>query len=94
MILVTGAAGFIGSAFVWQLNENGINDIIISDKLQTEEKWKNIAKRDYYDWVDRDELFEWLEVEENAEKNKSNSTYGSLFCDNGKRRRLPNEKQL
>ncbi len=71
MILVTGAAGFIGSAFVWQLNENGINDIIISDKLQTEEKWKNIAKRDYYDWVDRDELFEWLEVEENAEKIKA-----------------------
>ena len=71
MVLVTGAAGFIGSAFVWQLNENGVNDIIISDKLQTEEKWKNIAKRDYYDWVDRDELFQWLEVEENAEKIKA-----------------------
>ncbi len=71
MILVTGAAGFIGSAFVWHLNESGINDIIISDKLQTEEKWKNIAKRDYYDWVDREELFQWLSVEENASKIKA-----------------------
>ncbi len=68
MILITGAAGFIGSALVWKLNELGRNDLILTDKLRTEEKWKNIAKRDYYDWVDRDELFEWLAVEENAKK--------------------------
>ena len=68
MILVTGAAGFIGSAFVWQLNEEGIKDIILVDKLRHEDKWKNIAKREYYDWVDRDELFDWLKVEENAKK--------------------------
>ena len=28
MIIVTGAAGFIGSAFIWKLNEMGINDIL------------------------------------------------------------------
>mgnify|MGYP000146127333 CR=1 FL=1 len=33
MILVTGAAGFIGSAFVWQLNQEGIKDIILVDKM-------------------------------------------------------------
>ncbi len=66
MILVTGAAGFIGSAFVWKLNEAGINDIIVSDKLRTEDKWLNLRKRDYADWVDRDELFDWLAVPENA----------------------------
>lgn len=68
MILITGAAGFIGSAFLWHLNQCGISDIIISDKLKTEEKWKNIAKSDYYDWVDRDELFDWLK--ENGNKIK------------------------
>ena len=66
MILVTGAAGFIGSAFVWQLNQEGIKDIILVDKLRNEDKWKNIAKREYCDWVDKDELFDWLAVEKNA----------------------------
>ena len=32
MIIVTGAAGMIGSAFVWKLNEMGINDIINSEQ--------------------------------------------------------------
>lgn len=64
MILITGAAGFIGSALTWYLNELGIEDIIISDKLHSEDKWLNIRKRSYYDWVDRDELFEWLEKKE------------------------------
>ncbi|SJZ97287.1 ADP-L-glycero-D-manno-heptose 6-epimerase [Cetobacterium ceti] len=68
MIIVTGAAGFIASAFVWKLNEMGIKDILLVDKLRTEDKWLNIRKRDYYDWCDRDELFTWLENPENAEK--------------------------
>ena len=71
MIIVTGAAGFIGSAFVWQLNQEGIKDILLVDKLKHEEKWLNIAKREYYDWVDRDELFDWLGVEHNATKVKA-----------------------
>ena len=62
MIIVTGAAGFIGSAFVWQLNTMGIEDIIVSDKLRTEDKWLNLAKRKYYDWVDKDDLFNYLET--------------------------------
>lgn len=61
MIVVTGAAGFIGSAIVWELNRCGIEDIIVADKLRTEDKWRNIAKRKFYDWVDRDELIEKLE---------------------------------
>lgn len=68
MIIVTGAAGMIGSAFVWKLNEMGINDILVVDKLRTEEKWLNLRKRDYADWVDRDELFNWLANPANAEK--------------------------
>lgn len=68
MIIVTGAAGFIGSAYIWKLNEMGINDILAVDKFRTEEKWLNLRKRDYADWCDRDELFKWLENEENANR--------------------------
>lgn len=78
MIIVTGAAGFIGSAFVWQLNEEGIKDIILVDKLRNEDKWQNIAKREYYDWVDRDELFDWLAIENNAKKIKAIIHMGAI----------------
>ena len=66
MIIVTGGAGMIGSAFVWKLNEMGIKNILIVDKLRKEDKWLNIRKREYYDWVDKDNLKEWLACKENA----------------------------
>lgn len=66
MIVVTGAAGMIGSAVVWKLNEMGIHDILLVDKLRHEEKWLNIRKRDYRDWMDRDDFLSWLEQEESA----------------------------
>lgn len=44
MIVVTGAAGMIGSAVVWKLNEMGIHDILLVDKLRNEDKWLNIRK--------------------------------------------------
>jgi ADP-L-glycero-D-manno-heptose 6-epimerase len=68
MILITGASGFIGSALTWELNENGINDIILSGELEKEDKWLNIRDRDYYDWIHKSDLFEWLAIEENAKK--------------------------
>ena len=66
MIIVTGASGFIGSAFVWKLNEMGINDILLVDKMECKNKWLNVRKRDYADWCDVDDLFLWLENKENA----------------------------
>jgi len=60
MILVTGAAGFIGSAIVWHLNKTGLDNILVSDKFRCQEKWKNLRKRRFFDWIDRDELLEWL----------------------------------
>lgn len=68
MIIVTGAAGFIGSAFIWKLNEMGIKEIIAVDKLRDGDKWLNLRKREYSDWVDKDNLFVWLDNEENAKK--------------------------
>jgi ADP-L-glycero-D-manno-heptose 6-epimerase len=61
MILITGAAGFIGSALIWRLNEDGITDIIAVDSFHSGDKWKNLRKRDFHDWVDRDALFDWLD---------------------------------
>ena len=66
MIVVTGAAGMIGSAIVWKLNTMGINDILLVDKLRHEEKWLNIRKRDYRDWIDRDDFLSWLSTNEAA----------------------------
>ncbi len=68
MIIVTGAAGFIGSAFIWKLNSEGITNILAVDKLHSGDKWLNLRKREYADWLDRDELFDFLAKEENAKK--------------------------
>ena len=41
-VIVTGGAGFIGSAMVWALNQRGINDILVVDHLgDNPDKWKN-----------------------------------------------------
>lgn len=68
MIIITGAAGFIGSAFIWKLNCMGITDILSVDKLRDGDKWLNLRKRKYSDWLDKELLFSWLEKEENAKK--------------------------
>ncbi len=56
MIIVTGGAGFIGSAFVWKLNNEGIDDILIVDELGTTGKWKNLAGRKFTDYIHKDEF--------------------------------------
>lgn len=49
MLVVTGGAGFIGSALVWALNERGREDIVIVDSLGSEGKWKNLRGRRFLD---------------------------------------------
>lgn len=58
MIIVTGGAGFIGSAIVWKLNDMGIDDIIIVDHLGESEKWKNLVGLKYLDIFHKDEFLE------------------------------------
>jgi ADP-L-glycero-D-manno-heptose 6-epimerase len=55
-ILVTGGAGFIGSALVWALNERGHTDIVVTDFLGSDEKWKNLVPLKFADYVDAGEF--------------------------------------
>jgi len=61
MLLVTGGAGFIGSNVVAALNEAGRADIVINDVLGTDQKWRNLAKRQVADVVAPADLFHWLD---------------------------------
>ncbi len=56
MIIVTGGAGFIGSALVWRLNQLGKEDIIIVDEFGKDEKWKNIMHLKYADVFDKNDF--------------------------------------
>jgi ADP-L-glycero-D-manno-heptose 6-epimerase len=54
--IVTGGAGLIGSTLVWALNRRGVDDILIVDRLDTSEKWKNLVPLRYADYLDADEF--------------------------------------
>ena len=57
MYIVTGGAGFIGSAFVWQLNNYGIEDILLVDDLGQTEKWKNMLNLGVKEYLQKDVFF-------------------------------------
>ena len=54
MIIITGGAGFIGSNMVWELNKEGITDIIIVDNINTTDKWKNLINLKYESYIHKD----------------------------------------
>lgn len=60
MYIVTGGAGFIGSAMVWELNRQGVDDIVVVDNLARTEKWKNLVNRRYADYLHRDAFMDLL----------------------------------
>lgn len=60
-VLVTGGAGFIGSALVWALNRRGCEHIVVSDFLGTTEKWRNLTPLRFADYVEADELLPRLQ---------------------------------
>ena len=61
MIVVTGAAGFIGSNMVSKLNSEGFKDIVVVDDFSHPEKNKNFDDKEYTDKVHRDDFIEWMD---------------------------------
>ena len=64
VILLTGAAGFIGSYLLGFLNKQGFKNIIIVDDFSIEDKWFNFDSKEFIAKVERDVLFDWLKREE------------------------------
>jgi ADP-L-glycero-D-manno-heptose 6-epimerase len=58
MIIVTGGAGFIGSAIVWRLNSINTEDIIIVDSLGSDEKWMNLVGLRFTDFIHKDDFLD------------------------------------
>ena len=63
MIIVTGAAGFIGSCMVGYLNKKGCENLILVDEFDDEEKDHNLHGKKFRVRVERENLFEWLKFE-------------------------------
>ncbi len=57
-LFVTGGAGFIGSALVWELNRRGCENIVVCDRLSSDEKWKNLVPLRFADYIDGNELLQ------------------------------------
>jgi ADP-L-glycero-D-manno-heptose 6-epimerase len=60
MILVTGAAGMIGSGVVRYLNDIGHTNLLLVDDLKRTDKWKNLVGKQFVDLISRHALFEWI----------------------------------
>lgn len=59
-IIVTGGAGFIGSCIVRELNDRGIEDIIVVDHIAQTDKWMNLRNKSYIKYINRDEFLQQL----------------------------------
>lgn len=59
-IVVTGAAGFIGSCLVGFLNEHGYKNLILVDEFDREDKEPNLEHKHFREKIEREEFFNWL----------------------------------
>ena len=62
-IVITGAAGFIGSCLVTFLNDAGYNNLILVDDFSREDKEPNLEDKRYIEKIEREVFFEWLQAE-------------------------------
>ncbi|HEC80382.1 MAG TPA: ADP-glyceromanno-heptose 6-epimerase [Firmicutes bacterium] len=61
MIVITGGCGFIGSALIWGLNRRDIENILVVDLFQTDDRWKNLLNLRFKDLISKDAFIEKLE---------------------------------
>ncbi len=61
MIIITGAAGFIGSCMISKLNSENHNDLILVDDFSNSEKNKNLEGEKFIEKIDRNIFFDWFE---------------------------------
>jgi ADP-L-glycero-D-manno-heptose 6-epimerase len=66
MIVVTGAAGFIGSNLVTKLNQEGLTNLLLVDDFTHADKNKNLEKKQFTEKTDREDFIEWFRY--NADK--------------------------
>ncbi len=66
MIVVTGAAGFIGSAMIAKLNRSGYQNIIAVDHFDRDDKNANLTNLTISQFVNRDTFFQWLDNNHDA----------------------------
>lgn len=65
MIIITGAAGFIGSNISARLNDLGYDNLILVDDLASCDKWKNLLNTRFLDLIPRESLIEFLKENSN-----------------------------
>jgi len=57
---MTGGAGFIGSALIAALNKRGITDILVVDRLGSDQRWKNLVNLRFADYIDKEDFLEMV----------------------------------
>jgi ADP-L-glycero-D-manno-heptose 6-epimerase len=68
MIVITGGAGMIGSMIAWYLNTKlQRDDLVLVDHITHESQWQNLVHRQYVEYLDRDQLFDFLEDNDEVE---------------------------
>lgn len=60
-VLITGGAGFIGSALAWALNGRGVERLVLVDRLGSSDKWRNLVPLRFEDYLEAEALLPALE---------------------------------
>jgi ADP-L-glycero-D-manno-heptose 6-epimerase len=64
LLIITGAAGMIGSGVIRHLNDQGQNQLLLVDDLKLDDRWKNLLGKEFVDLLAIDKLIDWLQGKE------------------------------